>query len=186
MIVKLIFQFLVFIFLAFLIALVVSFIWGISGAGKLLDLPERYRAKMFSKKWWLYVLIIAMFLTFMSFMYEKDRIGRNPQMGSFLADGLFFLIGGYLLTFLFKRHIAKEVEDKTKAEKSIYVARLSVIGFFLIGIYSFFIAGLIYFTGINVEWYMEPWILLIALLPVPRIALRRFESEKRGDRDINA
>lgn len=77
-------------------------------------------------------------------MYEKDRIGRDPQMGSFLTDGLLFLGWGYLLMFLFKRHIAKEANDKTKAEESIYVAGLSVIGFFLIGIYPFFIAGLIY------------------------------------------
>ncbi|MBN2014050.1 MAG: hypothetical protein JW778_02620 [Candidatus Altiarchaeota archaeon] len=102
----------VFIPLAFLMALVASFIIKVSGAGKDPDLG-RYGARMFSKKWWLYVLVIAMFLIFMP---EKDDIGINPQIEDFLTDGVFFLIIGYILAF-WSENITKTVEDKTKNQQ---------------------------------------------------------------------
>ncbi|MBN2015103.1 MAG: hypothetical protein JW778_07980 [Candidatus Altiarchaeota archaeon] len=64
------------------------------------------------------------------------------------------------------------------------MARWMGIGFFFIGAYSFLVAGLIYLRGISVEWYMNPGILIFILLPIPRMALRRFERTQQSSMDI--
>ncbi len=176
MIVKLIFQFLVSIFLAFLIVFVGSFIWIISFAGKLSDFPERCKAKIYSRKWWLYVLIIAMFFTFMT---ESDKLSTNKELIDSLRDGFIFLILGFFL----RSEAENIVMDKKDKEKKIREFRwLGNISLFS-GIFHLFITGSIYFMKITAVGYIDPWWSFLAIGLV-MIFFRKSASKKRGNKDI--